>query len=69
MTEPEFICKLEGFIKKKYENNANAARAWVVSRQFVGQVLKAQARPTAAMIKDMGYSKTERTIVDYKRIK
>jgi len=69
MTEPEFICKLEGFIKKKYDNNANAARAWGVSRQFVGQVLKAKARPTWPMIRDMGYSKTERTIVDYKRLK
>ena len=69
MTEPEFICKLQDFIKKKYKNNANAARYWVVSPQFVGQVLKAKARPTADMIKDMGYKKTERTIVEYKEIK
>ena len=69
MTEPEFICKLQDFIKKKYKNNAAAAKAWVVSPQFVGQVLKSQSRPTADIIKDMGYRKTERTIVEYKRLK
>ena len=69
MTEPEFICKLQDFIKKKYGNNAAAAKAWIVSPQFVGQVLAAKARPTACIIKDMGYKKTERTIVEYKKIR
>ena len=67
MTEPEFICKLQDFIKKKYRNNVNAARAWVVSPQFVSKVLNAKARPTADMIKDAGYKKSERTVIDYKR--
>lgn len=69
MTEPEFICKLQDFIKKKYQNNAGAAKAWIVSPQFVGQVLKAKARPTEDMIKDMGYRKTEHTVIDYKRVR
>ena len=69
MTEPEFICKLQDFIKKKYKHNAGAAKAWVVSPQFVGQVLSLKARPTEGMIKDAGYEKSERTIINYKRVK
>ena len=69
MTEPEFICKLEEFITKKYATNTCAAKAWVVSPQFVSKVLKAQSRPTSDMIKDMGYVKTERLIVKYQKVK
>jgi len=69
MTEPEFICKLQEFIKKKYASNTNAAKAWVVSPQFVSKVLNAKSRPTPDMIKDMGYMKTERLIITYARIK
>lgn len=69
MTEPEFVCKLKDFIKNKYSNNANASKAWVVSPQFVGQVLRLKARPTAIMIADMGFEKTVTTTVIYRKIK
>jgi hypothetical protein len=69
MTEPEFICKLQEFIYKKYKTNVEAAKKWVVSPQFVSKVVTGKSRPTQDMIDDMGFTKSERLVVDYTKVK
>lgn len=46
---------LTRYVEKTYKSRREAAEKWSVSPSFVSAVLKGNKRPTAAMLKDIGY--------------
>lgn len=57
LTEDEFLAELRGHIAKKYKYQINAAKAWGLSRSYVGGVVTGEKPPNKTILDDMGYTR------------
>lgn len=71
MTEQKFINLLKQHIFNNHGTQAEAARHWQVSANFVSLLVTGQRLPTRQMLDDMGLEilKTTTTTIKYKKVK
>lgn len=69
MTENDFICRFENFVRKKsnFPSISDAAKHYGVSRQQLYNIFDAtvKAIPNDKMLEDMGLLRLERRIIRY----
>ncbi len=65
MKEKQFLKLFKSHITDNHDTQADAARTWGVSPQYVSMVVNGMKAPNALMLADMGYTRGRTALITY----